>query len=60
MFVVSYMTEEPDYEKISGLTYGTMTAEHKAESRSSWSALDVGLSVLVMALILAAYIYFTG
>lgn len=60
MFVVSYMTEEPDYDKISGLTYGTMTAEHKAESRSSWSTLDVVLSGLVIVLILAAYVYFTG
>lgn len=60
MFTVSYMTEEPDYDKISGLTYGTMTAEHKAESRSSWTVLDVALSGLVIALILAAYIYFTG
>ena len=60
MFVVSYMTEEPDYKKISGLTYGTMTAEHKAESRSSWNMFDVITSGLVIVLILAAYMYFTG
>ncbi len=60
MFVVSYMTEEPDYEKISGLTFGTLTAEHKKESRSSWSFLDVAASVLVVLLILAAYLYFVG
>lgn len=59
MFAVSYLTEKPDYDKISGLTYGTMTSEHKAESRSSWTGLDVALSVLVIALILAAYTYFT-
>jgi len=60
MFVVSYMTEEPDYEKISGLTFGTLTAEHKKETRSSWSFLDVAASVLVVLLILAAYLYFVG
>lgn len=60
MFAVSYATEEPDYEKISGLTYGTMTDEHKNESRTSWNALDVATSVLVVVLILAAYLYFTG
>ncbi|MCB0731860.1 MAG: sodium:solute symporter [Ignavibacteriae bacterium] len=60
MFVVSYMTEEPDYEKISGLTFGTLTAEHKSESRASWNLIDVAASVLVIALILAAYLYFTG
>lgn len=60
MFAVSYMTEEPDYEKISGLTYGTLTKEHKEETRSSWSILDVATSVLVVLLILAAYLTFTG
>jgi len=60
MIVVSYLTEAPSYEKISGLTYGTVTAEHKKESRASWQARDVIGSVIVLALILAAYLYFTG
>ncbi|MCF7974503.1 MAG: sodium:solute symporter [Phycisphaerae bacterium] len=59
-YAVSYMTKEPDYDKISGLTYGTVTAEHKAESRSSWSAIDVIMSAGVMAAIIAAYLYFRG
>jgi SSS family solute:Na+ symporter len=58
--VVSYMTNAPSYEKISGLTYSTMTAEDRLESRSSWTSRDVWASVLVLALILAAYLYFTG
>ncbi len=60
MIVVSYMTEAPSYEKISGLTYGTITAEHKKESRASWSAVDVITSVSVVVLILVAYLYFVG
>ncbi|MBN2266579.1 MAG: sodium:solute symporter [Candidatus Aminicenantes bacterium] len=60
MIVVSYLTEKPAYEKIAGLTYGTVTAEHRKESRSSWTAADVVASGLVLALILAAYLYFTG
>ena len=32
MIAVSYATEEPDYEKISGLTFSTMTSEDKDES----------------------------
>jgi SSS family solute:Na+ symporter len=60
MIVVSYMTEQPDYAKISGLTYGTVTDEHKQETRSSWTKIDVAASVLVLALILIAYIYFSG
>ncbi|MBU0472985.1 MAG: sodium:solute symporter [Bacteroidetes bacterium] len=60
MFAVSYMTEAPDYAKISGLTYGTLTAKDKKETRSSWSFIDVAASVLVIVLILVAYLSFTG
>ena len=60
MFVVSYATEAPSYEKISGLTYGTVTSEHKKESRASWTKRDVVFSGVVLLLILLAYIYFTG
>jgi SSS family solute:Na+ symporter len=60
MVVVSLLTEKPAYERISGLTYGTVTAEHRKESRASWTAADVVASVIVLALILGAYLYFTG
>ncbi len=60
MIVVSYLSAPPSYEKISGLTYGTVTEEHRKESRSSWSARDVIASAVVLALIAAAYLYFTG
>ncbi len=60
MFAVSYMTAAPSYERISGLTFGTITAEHRAESRSSWNWRDIAASGVVLALILAAYIYFSG
>ena len=60
MIVVSYLTAPPSYEKISGLTYGTVTEEHRKESRGSWSARDVIASVVVLVLIVAAYLYFTG
>lgn len=60
MVGVSYATNVPSYEKISGLTYGTVTDEHRKETRSSWNALDVIASVLVLILIVAAYLYFTG
>lgn len=59
-FGVSYASEEPDYEKISGLTYGTVTAEHRAASKQSYGKGDVFASGLVLVLILAAYLYFRG
>ncbi len=60
MVVVSYMTAAPDYEKISGLTFGTMTDEHRSESRKSWGALDILSSCGVLVAILAAYLFFSG
>jgi SSS family solute:Na+ symporter len=60
MFIVSYMTAEPQYEKIEGLTYGTITDEHRKESRASWGTTDVVASCIVMAIIIAAYLYFRG
>jgi SSS family solute:Na+ symporter len=60
MVAVSYATEAPAYERISGLTYATMTDEDHRQSRSSWSAKEVIASVTVLAIILIAYLYFTG
>lgn len=60
MFAVSYATEEPSYEKITGLTFGTVTKEHKEITRRSWNKWDVIASALVIIFILFAYIYFTG
>ncbi len=60
MFAASYMTEPPSYEKITGLTYGTLTPEDRVSTRLSWDWRDVGSTVLVLGLILAAYLYFTG
>jgi len=60
ILIVSYATNPPSYEKISGLTYGTITDEHRIESRSSWTMGDVVSSATVVLLIIAAYLYFTG
>jgi SSS family solute:Na+ symporter len=60
MIVVSYMTGEPDYEKIKSLTFGTATDEDRRRTRLSWNWRDVLTSAVVLACILAAYLYFTG
>jgi solute:Na+ symporter, SSS family len=60
MVVVSYMTSPPDRAKIEGLTYGALTEENRRQSRASWNGLDVVASAVVMGLIIAAYIYFSG
>ncbi len=60
MIGVSYATDAPDYDKLSNLTFGTTTQEHRAESQASWSWREVATSVFVVAVILGGYLYFTG
>jgi len=58
--LVSYATPKPDYTKIGGLTFSTLSEQDRLESRATWSMKDVLLSVLLVVLIIAVYLYFTG
>jgi SSS family solute:Na+ symporter len=57
---VSYATEPPDDRQIAGITYATVTDAQQRESRASWTGVDVMASGVVLAMILAAYVYFSG
>jgi solute:Na+ symporter, SSS family len=58
--VVSYATAPPDYAKIGGLTYSTLSSEDRRASRMTWNLKDALLSVLLIVIILAVYLYFRG
>jgi len=60
MVAVSYATSQPDYAAIKNLTFATTTREDKANTRASWSWIEVGGSALVVLCILGAYLYFRG
>ncbi len=60
MVVVSYMTTQPDYDKIKNLSFGTVTHEHRTESAKSWDWRDVASSAFVLAVIIGGYLYFRG
>jgi SSS family solute:Na+ symporter len=60
MIAVSYGTEKPAYNAIQGLTFSTMTDQDRLETRKSWDYKDVLASVMVLLIILAAYLFFTG
>jgi SSS family solute:Na+ symporter len=60
MIVVSYITREPEYEKIKSLTFGTSTEEDRRRTRLSWDWHDLVGTVFVLACILGAYLYFRG
>ncbi|MGD0349615.1 MAG: sodium:solute symporter [Verrucomicrobiota bacterium] len=60
MVVVSYLTTQPDYERIKSLTFGTATAEDKAKTYASWGWQEVAASAFILLCILGAYLYFRG
>ena len=60
MVVVSLLTAEPDYARLKGLTFATVTERDRQESRASWDWRDIASSAFVLACILGAYLYFVG
>ncbi len=56
--IVSLCTKAPDPGQIEGLCFGTATEQQKAKSRASWNGWDVFHSCVIMAVIIAFYIYF--
>ena len=59
MIIVSLLTPKPDPEQIKGLTFATTVAEDRAASRASWNKWDVILSLIVVAIIVAVFVYFS-
>jgi len=59
MVIVSVLTPKPDEEHIKGLTFATTVAEDKAASRASWNRLDLILSLIVIAIIISVFTYFS-
>ena len=59
MVVVSLLTPKPDEDHIKGLTFATTVAEDRAASRASWNKWDVILSLIVVAFIVAVFVYFS-
>jgi solute:Na+ symporter, SSS family len=58
MIIISFFTKAMDPSKIEGLYFGSATAEQRAITRSSWNKWDVINSAIVLAVIIAFYIYF--
>jgi SSS family solute:Na+ symporter len=57
---VSYATAPPPAHTLAGLTYATITAEQRRESRASWNRWDATNSAIVLLPIAAADVYFNG
>ena len=57
---VSLMTVQPDYGKIEGLSFGTMTHQMKKEFQNSFNKTDLILSLVLVGLVTSILFYFTG
>ncbi|MCB0600576.1 MAG: sodium:solute symporter [Saprospiraceae bacterium] len=58
--VVSLLSEVPSYEKLRGLTFGTLTKEQREENRKSYHLGDVIASVVVVGIVVFVMSSFNG
>ena len=59
IIVVSLNSPAPDAERISGLTFASLTADDKRQVRASWSRMDVIATCVVLGLVVVFYLYFS-
>lgn len=57
---VSMASAVPDYARIEGLSFGTMTTKMKQEFRESFNTTDLVLSIILVGLVISILLYFTG
>ena len=57
---VTLATSPPDYVRIKGLSFGTLSPEDRINSKDSYSTIDIVLSVLLVVIVIGILSYFTG
>ncbi len=55
----SLLTSEPDYKKIQGLSYGTLTSSDRISSEKSYSTIDVVLSIVLVLIVIGILLFFS-
>ncbi len=58
MIIVSFFTKAKDLTATPGLYFGSASPEQRAITKASWSNWDVVHSVIIIAVIIAFYVYF--
>jgi len=56
---VSLAFSPPDYKRIIGLSFGTLTEEQKVEHKNSYDKIDILLSIVLIILVIGILAYFT-
>jgi SSS family solute:Na+ symporter len=56
---VSLLTSEPDYQKIQGLSYGTLSAQDRLNADNSYSTIDIVLSIVLVLIVIGILLFFS-
>ncbi|HEX3074401.1 MAG TPA: sodium:solute symporter [Ignavibacteriales bacterium] len=59
LIIISLLTGKPSEKQLDGLTFSTISVKDKAESRASWSVMDVVNTVIIVLIIISVFIYFS-
>lgn len=57
---VSLLSEKPNFSQLKNLTYSTITAEAKAESKATYNWKDVVVSIVIISIVISVMILFNG
>jgi len=57
---VTLVTAPPDYQRISGLAFGTLTPEDRVLARGSMTSLDKLFSLILIVIVVGILSWFTG
>jgi SSS family solute:Na+ symporter len=56
---VSLLTSQPDYKKIQGLSYGTLSAQDRLDAEHSYSTIDIILSIVLVLIVIGILLFFS-
>tara|TARA_B100001057_G_scaffold472102_1_gene535051 strand:- start:3336 stop:5015 length:1680 start_codon:yes stop_codon:yes gene_type:complete len=56
---VSLLTAEPDYQQIRGLSYGTLSEKDRTNAESSYSKIDIALSIILVLIVIGILVFFS-
>ena len=56
---VSLLTSEPEYQKIQGLSYGTLSSQDRLNAENSYSTIDIILSVVLVLIVIGILLFFS-
>ena len=53
--IISMLSEVPDYDKITGLTLGTLTKKQKSDTTKTYGNIDIVLSVILVVVVIIIF-----